>query len=395
MPEDCPAQPIRVAYVVNRFATGGLERCVAHFVNGLDPKAFSTKIISLTEIHDDAKAWLSPEAPVEFFEIRKQRGNDPRTVAKLWSTLRHNADVVQSHNWATLLETAIACWRARLPQIHTEHGQQQRWSSQLRGPKGWLTRRLRVSAYKRCHQIVACAKSVQAGVASEWGLPSSEVAYIPNGTAPMKAVSPNVLREEWGIPTNATLIGSVGRLFELKGFEYLIAACEILATRSPNMYAVIVGDGPDMKRLQVLVESKGLQNRVKLVGNRSDVADCLAAFDIYANSSTTEAMSMSILEAMDAGLPIVATNVGDSGVLLKEDGVCGTLVPHSNSQALADAIQYLASDAKLRSEMGAIGSQKFRDLYHVDVMVRRYAALYLQAAGRATDCATHSEAGAT
>ena len=141
-----------------------------------------------------------------------------------------------------------------------------------------------------------------------------------------------------------------------------------------NYRAVIVGDGPERQSIDGLIESAGLRDRVELLGERDDVRDVLSHADLFVLSSRSEAMPMSILEAMAAGLPVVASNVGGVPEVVVDDQT-GLLVPPGNAAALASAIERLLGDRELRIEFGARGLERARTTFSLD----RFRADHLRA----------------
>ena len=171
------------------------------------------------------------------------------------------------------------------------------------------------------------------------------------------------------------MIVSVGRLKAPKDFGTLIHA---LSRVTQNYRAVIVGDGPERESIEGMIESAGLRDRVEVLGERNDVREVLSQADLFVLSSRSEAMPMSILEAMAAGLPVVASNVGGVAEVVIED-LTGLLVPAGNVAALATAIERLLEDRELRIEFGARGLERARTTFSLDRFradhLRTYRAL--------------------
>ena len=146
------------------------------------------------------------------------------------------------------------------------------------------------------------------------------------------------------------------------------------------MHLVLVGDGPELAKLQSKAAQLGVTEAVHFVGRRKDVGDWLAAMDVYVNCSISEGMSQSILEAMAAGLPVAATEVGANAQLVAESSVisapCGLIAAAGDPAALADAVCSVAADPETRAAYSAAARRRHQELYAVDVMVANYEALY-------------------
>jgi glycosyltransferase involved in cell wall biosynthesis len=173
--------------------------------------------------------------------------------------------------------------------------------------------------------------------------------------------------------TERPLIVAVGRLKAPKDFLTLVRA---FARLGPDSFdAVIVGDGPDRARLEDEIGSLGLAGRVRLAGERHDVPALLAEADIFALASLSEGMPVSVLEAMAAGLPVVASRVGGVPEQVV-DGVTGVLVEPGDPDDLAGALGRLVGDARLRRRLGGAGRARAEQAFDLDPFRRAHLELY-------------------
>jgi glycosyltransferase involved in cell wall biosynthesis len=138
---------------------------------------------------------------------------------------------------------------------------------------------------------------------------------------------------------------------------------------------LFVGDGPDRSALEQRAAEMGLQHRVKFLGQRLDIPELLASSDIFALATNWEGFPIGILEAMRAGLPVVASNVNGVGEAVS-DGVTGYLVPAADSNAFRNRLVQLLTDVNLRRNMGAAGRLRFEKEFTADVMLRKTASIY-------------------
>jgi glycosyltransferase involved in cell wall biosynthesis len=168
---------------------------------------------------------------------------------------------------------------------------------------------------------------------------------------------------------------STGRLAEQKGLEYLIRAAPLLRPELASTSIVIAGDGPLGERLSRLVSDLGVGDLVKILGFRSDVGDLLAASDLVVLPSLWEGLSISLLEAMAAGKPVVTTLIG-SNREVTDDGRAAVLVPPKNPAALAAAIRALAADPARREALGREGHAVQRERYTIRRMLDAYESEY-------------------
>src|SRR5262249_11036759 len=212
---------MKVAFIVHTFDMGGLERCIAHLVNHLDRDRFRPMIICLNRNGDAAK-WLHAEN-VPIVELRKRPGNDLRAVHGLARILRtHAVDLVHSQNWCTLVETVLARRWAGVP--YHLHGQQgaELAHLRLRGWGGRLRAQVLRWALGQTDLVVAVAESLRRYLMDMCCFSGRRIRVIPNG---VEIRSPEELarhrdriRRQLGITDGAVLVGSVGRLVEVKGF---------------------------------------------------------------------------------------------------------------------------------------------------------------------------------
>jgi glycosyltransferase involved in cell wall biosynthesis len=185
----------------------------------------------------------------------------------------------------------------------------------------------------------------------------------------------------FGIDAAALVIGTVGRLEPRKGTATLIAAVAALRDSGRDVTALIVGDGPLRAELAADAERRGVAAAVRLLGDRADVRDVLAALDAFVLPSRTEGMSNALLEAMAMALPVVATAVGGTPEVVA-DGRSGLLVPADDPAAMADAVARVLDDAGLASTLGSAARRVVEDRYGARNMVRRLEAVYTAVASQ-------------
>jgi glycosyltransferase involved in cell wall biosynthesis len=202
----------------------------------------------------------------------------------------------------------------------------------------------------------------------------SRIHTIANGVRPAVAEA-STLREELRLAPTDRLLVSVGNLYPVKGHRYLIDAMALVADRHPGLHLAISGRGDLADALRTQARDRGLADRVHLLGLRSDIAAVLAAADIFVHPSVSEGLPLALLEAMFAGRPIVASDVGEISVALGR-GEAGVVVDAGAPAALAVAIDRLLNDPGLSRSLGVRAQQRALDRYDISQMVRRYARAY-------------------
>ncbi len=367
---------IRVAFLVHTFHMGGLERCVAHLLNGLDRDKISPSLICLNR-NGSAAQWLT-RSDFPIVEMKKTDGHDWRLPGRLASVFRDlDLNIVHSHNWGTLLETALARRKAKgIRHVHAERGTVF-GGSQPGVIKGWVNRHVFRWALSSCDAVLAVAEDVAQRVVSASGFAASRIQVIPNGVAvppcPDRAQARRSIRAELGIEEQAIVFGSVGRLVEVKCYDLAIRAVQNLPV---DAHLLLVGEGPEQDRLQALARELGLDRRVHFAGRQSGIGPWMAAMDVYINCSRSEGMSQSILEAMGFGLPEVVTDVGDSRRLVGGDDGCGVIVPPNDVNQLTQALSIVASDPGLRNDLAQKGPLRHAQSFALSTMIRKYESIY-------------------
>ncbi|MCH7896914.1 MAG: glycosyltransferase family 4 protein [candidate division NC10 bacterium] len=177
-----------------------------------------------------------------------------------------------------------------------------------------------------------------------------------------------------GLSPSSRLIGSVGRLDPVKGHTYLLDAFAVLAPRFPDLHLALVGDGELLPELRCRAQQSGLTDRVLFLEWREDVPDLLLAFDLFVFPSLSEGMGRGLVEAMAAGLPIVATRVCSIPEVLAE-GEAGCLVEPGSALALARGIETLLLDPELRSRLAKAARERAKG-YSVETMLQKIEAVY-------------------
>ena len=181
-------------------------------------------------------------------------------------------------------------------------------------------------------------------------------------------------------PDDAFVVGTVARLDPVKDLDALIKAFVHVRSHDPRSVLVIVGDGPQRRRLERAADDFGVASAVHFLGDRRDVRRLLPGFDLFVNSSISEGVSLTILEAMAAELPLVATAVGGTPEVVR-DGMTGVLVPARQPAALADAMIALSASPERRHALGVVARLSVEERFAIDGMVERYASVYERLAG--------------
>lgn len=355
---------------------GGTERLVIEICQRLaDRVAFTVCCL------DEPGAWAAELAPagIPVVSLGRQPGFHPSlglAVARL--ARRRGIDVIHCHHYSPYVYGLLASLAAPVRLVFTEHG---RLSAGAPSRKRRIVNPLLARLGGR---VCAVSADLQRHMTAE-GFPAGRVGVIYNGIDPgprPDAARRSAARRRLGVPQDACVIGTVGRLDPVKQLTLMLQAHAQVVARHPHAHAVIVGEGPERACLEAAAARLGVTRAVTFAGYRADVRDVMPAFDVYLNCSTYEGVSLTILEAMAAGVPVVATPVGGNPEVVI-DGETGCLVPGS-PRALADAVVGLLLDPARRRVMGQAGRWRVHTHFSIARMVEAYAALYRAPATSAT-----------
>ncbi len=293
---------------------------------------------------------------------------------RLWSLLHHEKfDVIETFTHDSNMLALPLAWAARIPvRIATHHGI----------VAGISPRREKLHAWMINHDIAQCIVAVSAKTRQKLlkeGIWSERIIVIPNGIAPAQIEGVNKLeaRKEAGVGPDDPFLLAVGRLVYSKAHEILIASMPAVLKKFPNAKAGICGDGILRSTLEEQIRALGLSDSVKLLGHSDHVAKFLGSADVFVMPSLWEGLPIALLEAMSAGLPIVATRVEGVEEVVTE-GEQGLLVPIEDTTALAEAIIKLLDNPRLRRKLGAASKARVMASYTTDQMCEKYLSLMLK-----------------
>jgi len=357
-----------VLQVVLSLNPGGTERLVVEIV-----KRLRAELPMAVCCLDEEGSWGEGlrRDDVAVTALQRRDGFRPglgRALARVAG--RHQATVVHCHHYSPFVYAAIAkAWRPALNIVFTEHG---RLSD---APPSAKRRLANIVLARVPRQVVTVSADLRAHLVAE-GFPAAKVRVIYNGIdigAPPAAAARERMRRQLGLPDHAVAVVTVARLDTVKDLGTLVRA--IAGSNSPTpLVLFVVGDGTERAPLEALARSLGVESSVRFLGHREDARDILAGCDIYANSSISEGISLTILEALAAGLPVVATSVGGTPEIL--DATCGRLVPSRSPAELGAAVAELAANEATRRALGARGRSRVEERFTLDRMVAEYREAY-------------------
>lgn len=356
---------------------GGAEGVAYEFVKRLSPERFK-RYLCVTHARPPERRELNEqelraleEGGVRVLRLERDTTRATGPWLRLYSLLRSQSiEILHSHMPRASVPGAIVGKLAGVPAIVShEHG----WSYEGKPVRRLLDRQV----LARCSDaMVAVSEWDRRQMIEVEGIPGGLIHVLHNGIPPMPPETSDV-RGELGIAPGAFLIGAVGRLYPEKGYDELIAAVALLKAEGRQLVCVILGHGPEQPRLEERIRALGLQDEVRLLGRRGDVAGVVRALDVAVLPSRHEGSPLAVMEYMACGAPIVASAVGGVPELIA-DGVHGLLTPPHDPPALAAAIGRLLGDRQLAARLGRAALDRQRESYDLDTTVGRLEELYLE-----------------
>jgi glycosyltransferase involved in cell wall biosynthesis len=359
-----------VAHFIDTAEWGGAEQSLLHLLSGLDrerwrPVLFHHAEAGLRPLLDGAR-----DAGVELRAVPSVRGvrSAGRIPALARAIRRERPALLHAHlNWPLACTGGVlAAALAGVRSVATV----QLWTDLPRSPTIPLQRRVAAAAVSR---YVAVSRDTARRLRTEFRVPERRVRVVPNGIrVPAEAVRPDpALRAEIAGSAERPLVLAVARLERQKGHRFLLEA----AVRIPGATFALAGDGPARAELEACARELGVADRVVFLGRRSDVPRLLASCDVFVLPSLWEGLPLAALEAMAAGVPVVATAIGgtDEAVL---DGTSGLLVPPADSATLAAAIRRVLDEPALAKRLGEAGRARVRERFSAEAMVAGVAGVY-------------------
>lgn len=295
-----------------------------------------------------------------------QGRGDWRSIRNIRQLIHARAiDIIHTHGYKADLYGYLAARCEGRPVVATCHN--------------WLSGGAALKAYnfvdrqvlKRFDAIGAVSDAVAEKLVS-LGVDRERIAVIPNGidVDRFKIAAPSTTG-----PRKEQVIGFVGRLDLQKGFAYLLRAVSSLRHHLPGLRLLIVGEGPDRGRIEGIIRQEGLSAIVTLAGQKADMASIYQSIDVLVLPSLNEGLPLTLLEAMAASRPVIATRVGAVPKVII-DGVTGLLVEPADESALASAISQLLSDPGLYSQLAQRARAYVERHYTAGAMADRYRELY-------------------
>lgn len=363
----------RVLYVITDLLTGGVPLHLRRLCSAMGQRGYDCAVACLAPPGPVSELLQADDVPVTHFGARGAW--DLRVIWRLSQLIRREKpDLVHCLLFHANIAGRLAGALARFPsprllcEIQTVEIER-RWHLIVDG----LTQEL-------CGCVIGNSSAVVDHLAQHAHIQRHRLALVRGGID-VSAIdaAPTLPRSTWSLPPDSPLVVWVGRLDPVKGLDDLIEAMVVVGQES-NAHLALVGDGEYRRSIEELIERRQVGDRVTLLGRRDDVGAILKAADVFVFPSYTEGMPNALLEAMAAGLPVVASDILACRAVITHERT-GLLVSVRNSKALADAILRLFADPEAAARLGEAARQHVRDALRIEACFDAYETLYRRTLG--------------
>ena len=352
---------------------GGLQQVVVNLCKYIDKSTFNVSVLCLRNLGAYVPEVEALGIKVHFIP-QKKSGVDYLSFLKVAELFkRENIEIIHTHNTNPLIDGVMGALLSGVNTIvHTDHARK-------------FPDRIRYMFIEWClsflvYKMAGVSDNTVANLRKFERIPKKKLVTIPNGIDGRKfqvSIDKVKKRQELGIAHRGPIIGLGVRITEQKGITYLLQAMPVILKRFPELSLVIAGDGNLVEKLKQEAKDLNISNHVYFIGPRLDMQELLKLFDLYVLPSLWEGLPMVLLEAMAAGCPIVATDVGGNSQAIN-NGYNGILVEPRNPQQLADAVITILERPEMREIYVRNSLQIFHQNFSADIMARRYEELYLR-----------------
>ncbi|MCG3116091.1 MAG: glycosyltransferase [Candidatus Manganitrophus sp. SA1] len=371
MAESMDSDKIKILFIALDMDLGGLQRVINIIIQRLNKELFIPYLCCLDRGGIFGEE-LESKGIKSYILQRKPGPFDVKLFKKLCRILVENEiDVIHSQNGCTFYAALAGKLTGVKGIVHTDHG---RLVPDKRSAvwEDWLSSFM-------IDRFIGVSESLTEYLASAVKINRKKLMTVVNGVdtdkfIPLDSNQRQKLRSAMGLGVEDRIIGTVCRLDPIKNLEFLIGSLPVICRSLPGVKLLIAGDGPSREHLIRYAESVGMSSRVIFMGRTATVESVLPMFDLYACTSLSEGTSMTILEAMSCGVPVIASDVGGNRGLV--DPSSGVLFPLNDMDTFVKNVIALFKDPQRLMEMGSCGRKKAEKDYSLGRFVNRYEGLY-------------------
>jgi len=359
------AAPRRILHVFSTFKVGGPQVRFAALAAGLG-RDFEHVVIAMDGQYA-ARDHLVPDAPVAFADAPEASGLLGRLSAYRREIARRAPTLLVTYNWGAI-EWSLANIGSGTPHVHIADGFGPEEAERQLPRRVWF-RRIALQGSR----VIAPSLKLRDLAVKTWSVAPDRVLYVPNGIAPCDDFSTQLQDLLPDLAADRPRIVWAGAMRGEKNLPRLIRA---FAPLRDEATLVLIGDGPEREAVEREIGVQGLAPHVRLVGQRQDVRDLVMQCDLMAVSSDTEQMPLAVLEAMDAGLPVASTDVGDVRSMVAPEN--RAFVIDADDAKLTAAMRELVADKALRARLGEANRRRARTEFSLEGMCGSYRAIFTE-----------------
>lgn len=366
-------KPINIAFFASKLSVGGAERQLQSLINNLDKEKFNITVICLYNL--DIVGEEIRNRGVKCYSNILRNKFSFASLTKLIKILQKEKINI-CFIWNQPLTMFYGIIAAKLVHIDKIITVVHSTISSERKLRKYLINRLLI---RFVDKIIAVGTNQKEYLIQHESFPSHKITIIFNGVdieRYQKYLNKQNKKKELGISESSKIIGQIGRLHVCKRHDISLQAFKKVVQQYSNVIFLIVGEGEEKQNIEHLIKKLELDQYVKMLGFRKDIVEITQILDLSVLSSDTEALPMSIIEAMAAAVPVIATNVGSLSDLIFP-GENGFLVPPNSPDKLAEAILTVLKDEKLAKKMGKRGFEIAYTRFSLEAMVRNYEKFFL------------------
>jgi glycosyltransferase involved in cell wall biosynthesis len=367
-------KPIGIAHLIATNFYGGPEKQILTHALQLNKDRFHFVLISFIEkgqpnqLVDKARS-----NGVKVVEVPINNPFDPITISKIYGILRkYDIQILCAHGYKSNVIGRLASWLCGIPQISISRG----WTAENR--KIRFYEKLDKFFLKFTNHIVAVSHGQREKILA-LRISPSKVTVIHNAInlAEIPMTRERLLRKQLGLPENALIVASAGRLSPEKNYATMINVAKQVVSHNNSAYFVVFGEGFLRPELEAQIASSGLIGRFLLTGFRTDLQQVIQDIDIFMLPSFTEGLPNVVLEAFAANKPVVATRVGGTPEVV-QDGISGFLTKPDETELMIQHVLMLLDDSLLRTKMGSAGYYFVQDKFGFEKQTKLYEELYVE-----------------
>ena len=357
-----PVSPRHILHVFPTFEVGGSQMRLTHLVRGLGADHRHTVLA----MHDNfaCREHFDAGAPVEFALAPRGRDLLSRLAAYRGEIARRAPDVLVTYNWGAI-EWAAANLCSAVPHIHIVDGFGPDEAKQQFARRVWARRVLLKGS-----RLVAPSTKLRDIAINTWGVPARRALHIPNGIDPRDGFATRLESLASDLPADRTRVVWAGAMRREKNLTRLLKAFSPLRDQAT---LILIGDGVERATAEAQARALGVADSVRFLGQRRDARDLIMQCDLLALSSDTEQMPIAVLEAMDAGLAVVSTDVGDVEAMVSTEN---RMFVVSSDDAFGAALHQLVIDQGLRRRLGSANRRRARLQFSLDAMCAAYRSVF-------------------